>query len=113
MTFLMFVAIPYMVQDFHLRVVFFLTIFAIIALGLYKYAPADTESKPILGEKNRLKLKKQSILSAIIIPIVALIFFNESLYGLIALGASYALIATLPITYKLLKRRMNNYEKYE
>ena len=113
MTLLMFVAIPYALQGSQFNIAFFIATFAVVIFGLYKYAPADTAAKPILGEKNRLKLKKQSILSAAIVLAVALIFFDETLYGLIAFGALYALISVLPITYKLLKRSMNNYEQYE
>ena len=113
LTLLMFVAVPYMLQDTYFNEVLFVLTFAVVALGLYKYAPADTESRPILGKAKRDRLKRQAVLSSVTILIIALAFFDEVYYGIITLGTVYALMAILPITYKILKRRMNNYEEYE
>jgi len=53
---------------------------------LYKYAPADTEARPILVEKHRKKLKKEAILSTCTLLLVALIIDNRSIKTLITLG---------------------------
>lgn len=110
---LMFVGIPYVMQDMRLDAHVFCLWLAVIALALYRYAPADTAACPIVGKKKRARLKKRAVFSCAVVMALALLLFNDAYYGLIALGTSYALILVLPITYKILKRSMNNYEKYE
>ena len=110
---LMFVAAPYVMQGVYLSVGKFILIFAVVVYGLYRYAPADTAACPILGAKRRAKLKKRAVLSGIAVMVLAIIIFDDVFYVLVATGAVYAVIAVLPTTYKILKRSMNNYEKYE
>ena len=109
-----FIAIPFVLQDTQLiNVESLIFIFTVIGLGLYKYAPADTEAGPILGKERRARLKRKSVLASIIVLTVTLIFVDNIFYGLVAIGALYAIISILPISYRILGRSMNNYEKYE
>lgn len=87
--------------------------FIIINILLYKYAPADTECHPLLGAKLRAKLKKQAILTGIILMVIALIIPNNEVKTLITLSASLGVVMILPRTYQILKRGYENYEKYE
>ncbi len=88
-------------------------VFTIINILLYKYAPADTECHPLLGARLRAKLKKEAVLTGIVLMALALIIPVPIVKTLMTLSAIYAVIIILPITYKILKRRYGNYEKYE
>jgi accessory gene regulator B len=79
----------------------------------YKYAPADTEEKPYLNKVIRQQLKIKSIL---VISIyfgfsicIKSVFFSNLFIHIIWLEA----LLISPITYKILKRRYNNYEYYK
>jgi len=113
MTLLMFAAIPYALQDMYLYGEILILIFVVISLMLYKFAPADTASRPILGKRKRAKLKVKAVASSIFLLILTIIFSTESFYVLTAVGAIYAVIAILPCTYFILRRSLNNYEQFE
>ncbi|AFS77861.1 putative agrB-like protein [Gottschalkia acidurici 9a] len=86
----------------------------LIQIGLFmKYAPSDTESRPLVGKKLRSKLKRDTIVTVLILLAIALIVNNGTISMLITLGATMECISILPITYKILKRRYNNYEQYK
>lgn len=87
--------------------------FVFINFLLFKYAPADTENHPLLGQALRKKLKRQSVFTGGFLMIIALILPSTVVKTLILLGTSFQVISILPITYKILHRGYNNYEKYE
>ena len=113
MTLVMFVAVPYVIQDTYMSVWILLLTFAIIGLGLYRYAPADTLAQPIIGQRKRARLKRGALTASLFLLISALVLNNGAFNAMIVSGALYALVAVLPLTYKILGRSMNNYEKYE
>ena len=87
-------------------------IFLVTICVYFRYAPADTEEKPYLDSLIRKQLKIKSMVMAIIyffvsISIKDMFFSNMFIHVLWIEG-----IVILPITYKLLKRRYNNYEYY-
>lgn len=91
--------------------IFFISTVCIILL--LKYAPADTENRPILGKECRNKLKIKTISVAILI-----LFINITLGNNTTLNCSmYALIieaiSVMPLTYKLFGASYNNYKLYE
>ena len=112
-TLLQFAAVPYALQGIYINVEVLLIVFALVGLGMYKYAPADTAARPLLGGKKRARLKKEAIVTSGLLLALALVLRNEALYSLFAMGAVYALIAILPLTYKILGKSMNNYKSYE
>ena len=90
-----------------------ISIFTLVNILLYKYAPGDTEYHPLLGEKLRYKLKKDSVITGIVWMVLALIVPNSVIKTLITLSTVFEVITILPITYKILNRGYRNYEKYE
>ncbi|WP_026887556.1 accessory gene regulator B family protein [Clostridium beijerinckii] len=90
----------------------FLIFFIIIPL-LYIYAPADTEARPLLGKKFRMKLKIKSLLSAGFLMILVLCINNSVLKFCISYGALCESITITPIIYKLFGRGYKNYERYK
>lgn len=109
----MFVAGPYVCQYIKLDNYTVFGIFTGMNLILYKYAPADTESHPILGKKLRKKLRKETVLTGTLLMLIALIIPSQQVKALITLAVAFEVISILPIIYKLLNRRYKNYEKYE
>ena len=113
MTLLMFVAVPYFLQGVSINAVSTILLFGLVCLGMWKWAPADTKAKPIIGARKRMRLKRQAVIACIAILVVALVIGREEFHVFVLVGAAYALIAVLPITYKILRRSERNYEKYE
>jgi len=113
MTLLMFAAVPYLLQGIHFSERSLVLAFIPIVLALYRFAPADTAARPILGKKKRAKLKLKALAASGCLLALTLVLRNESFYGLVAAGAIYAVITVLPISYMVLGRSFNNYEQYE
>jgi len=88
-------------------------VFALVIICMYKYAPADTEARPIIGAKVREKLKLKAVICAVVLMAFALLVPDGTVKLLIMLGASYQMVSIHPLTYKILRRRERNYEKYE
>lgn len=89
------------------------SIFTIVNILLYKYAPADTENHPLIGADLRKQRKRDAVITGLILMVIALLIPNNLIKTLISLAVSFAVILILPITYKLMKRGYKNYEKYE
>lgn len=94
--------------NYKVLLMFLLTIFL-----LYLYAPADTESRPLVGNTLRRKLKRKSLLSGSILMILALYISDPALKFFISYGALCESLTITPIVYKLFNRRYKNYEYYK
>ena len=110
---ILFVAVPYLLQSVNIDIVTHVLAFVVTGIILYKYAPADTESRPIIGKKKRARLKKEAVIANFVLLMLSVFFIDASLYLMVSLGVVSAAIHTLPLLYKLLGRRTNNYEQYE
>ncbi len=84
-------------------------IFGIIMIKLY--APADTESVPILSEKIRRKKKIVSYISLTIALIVALIVPNNTMSNILILAHLFQTITITKLIYKITNNRYG-YEVY-
>ena len=113
MSLVMFVAIPFSMQAVYIDRITLSIFFLLSSLVLYGYSPADTESRPIIGKIKRKRLKIKSITACFFLFLTALVLQNKAFYVLIVLGVTYGVIAILPITYTILGRSVNNYEKHE
>lgn len=90
----------------------YLTYFMVF-LAYIAYAPADTESRPLVGKKLRKKFKIKTIVTFIILLILVMILNSHQIKILFAISALAEAISILPITYKIFKRRYNNYEYFK
>lgn len=79
---------------------------------LYKYAPGDTEQKPLLNKYTREKNKKVSCFIGVTYVIIGFITSDEIISNILLLVLVLECVMINPITYKFLKRRYNNYEYY-
>ncbi|MHC1685274.1 MAG: accessory gene regulator B family protein [Clostridiaceae bacterium] len=86
-------------------------LFAISVGLLYKYAPSDTEKRPLVSEKKRKMLKKKTLIMVGVLGIVALITNIYSLKVAIFLGVFVASLLTTPLVYKILGQKYKNYER--
>lgn len=110
---ILFVVIPWGITGVGIGNYIVLPIFFVIIFALYKYAPADTKAYPIVGVQRRYKLKKQAVCSGITLMVIALLVPDEAMKLLLSLGAGFQIVTILPLTYKILKRSVRNYETYE
>ncbi|MEJ8552731.1 accessory gene regulator B family protein [Tepidibacter sp. Z1-5] len=95
----------------HIIIKLFLSILMLYIL--YKYAPADTEQRPLLNALTRKKKKKSSILVGIIYIIISLIYPTQILSNIFLFVLLLECIAIHPITYKIFNRRYRNYEDFK
>ena len=110
----MFVFIPLLLSDLRIdNNVVVAAVFAAVIFVLYRYAPADTKARPIIGARLRKQLNRRAVVCGMSVAATALLIPNESLKLSLVLGAVYQSISILPITYKILRRSERNYENYE
>lgn len=109
----MFVAVPLVTRTVGIGNHVVALVFAFSNVVFYKFAPADTEARPILGKRKRRSLKYKCLIANNILFILALLSSSENTKLLLSLGVVYGMIAIAPITYKLLGRSRNNYENFE
>jgi len=77
------------------------------------YAPADTEKRPLINKKKRIVYKVVTIIISIIY--ISIIFIKKDIYLSKILFFSIFLetLLVLPISYKLLGLKYNNYKRYK
>ena len=98
----------YLVIPLILKVV--LSIICIILIA--KYAPADTEKRPIINKKLRKKYKIISVIISGIFAISIVLLSDKNISNYLLLGMIEATIMLLPITYKIFDLPYDNYKKY-
>lgn len=81
-------------------------------LMLMKYAPADTEKRPLINSKKRKKLKLASVIKGIIYLILIIIFKDNLISGYLLFGLIEAIIMIHPGVYKIFNLPYNNYKNY-
>ncbi len=87
-----------------------LTIICIICL--IKYAPADTEKRPLINARKRKKYKVLSVMFGSIYLVLILIFRNNIISNYLLLGLIEAVIMIHPLIYKLFRFPFDNYKRY-
>lgn len=112
-TLIMFIVPPILLKNLYLNNYIVTVLFLLFNTVLYKNAPADTENHPLLGAKLRKKLKTKTWVYGNILMIITVLIPFNNLKPLVLISVLYIVIMISPITYKILKRRCNNYEIYE
>lgn len=109
----MFVLTPLIFQNVLSNNWIVLGTFAFILLNMFLFAPADTENLPLIGEEHRKKLKRKAMIGTLILTGITLLIPFAEMKTLIMIGSLFQVVSINPLTYKLLRRRYRNYEKYE
>lgn len=78
----------------------------------YKYAPSDTEAHPLLDKDLRKSLRNKSVLVCALYCAVSFLTPVQPFRTLILVGVIFEIVSLHPFTYKIMKRRYKNYEKY-
>ncbi|WP_163655407.1 accessory gene regulator B family protein [Listeria sp. PSOL-1] len=109
----MFALGPFLFQNVSSNNIAVVMVFAFVLFNMYLFAPADTESLPLMNKDNRKKLKRKAVVSTVIITGITVFIPFAEMKTLIMLGALYQAICINPITYKVLRRQYQNYRFYE
>ncbi|KMT61760.1 regulator [Listeria sp. SHR_NRA_18] len=105
-----FVVLPYFVKEVQLSGWMIVIISALILLNIAIFSPSDTEKMPLFNAQKRHDLRRKSIINTLIVISVAILMPISDIQSLILYGGILQVLTIHPITYKLLKRRYNNYE---
>lgn len=76
-------------------------IFALCFAAVLRYAPADTEERPIVSKKLRKKLRIMSCITVMLLYAAAMYNLGTPVSSIIALSTLTESVLILPITYKL------------
>ncbi|MBR4178448.1 MAG: accessory gene regulator B family protein [Bacilli bacterium] len=104
--------IPYLIKVYNINFYIIMATSIICLLLIIIYSPADTEKRPLINKKKRLIFKILSIIvtaTYIILIIIMKDYYKNILFYSILLET----IFILPITYKLLGVKYNNYKRYK
>lgn len=109
---IIFLGIPMLMRIIDVPLYLVLTISVICLLLIIKYAPADTEKRPIVSPKRRKKFKILCSLTAVVY-IMLIIFVNiEILRYSLMFSLVIETFMLLPISYKIFRAKYNNYKSY-
>lgn len=109
----LFIIVPWLLRGYTIDNFVVAPVFCTIMTLLCLYAPADTESKPLVGKKKRARLRKHALIAGALLMAVTLLIGDNSLKTWFTLGAVYETISILPITYRVLNKKYRNYKYYE
>ena len=84
----------------------------ICIICLIKYAPADTEKRPLINKKKRLRYKILSTVTGIIYLILIIILKDNLISNYILLGMVESVLMIHPLVYKIFKLPYDNYKNY-
>ena len=106
-----FTLIPYLIKTTTIDKNVMLISCLLLLILIIVFAPADTEKRPLINKNKRLIFK---ILSTIIsIIYIYLIYINHNYKYYLFFSLLLETILILPITYKLLGLKYNNYKSYK
>ncbi|MDD4503713.1 MAG: accessory gene regulator AgrB [Clostridiaceae bacterium] len=98
---LLFFGILYLGMTVELNIYILSVIFALCFAAVLRYAPADTEERPIASKKLRRKLKIMSCITILILYAISLYNLGTSVSSTIVFATLIESILILPVTYKL------------
>lgn len=99
----------YLTIPFMLKVIISL----ICMILIYKYAPADTEKRPLINKRKRKLYKIISVINSAIFAILIVIYNDIIISNYLLIGLVEATIMILPISYKILDMPYDNYKRYK
>lgn len=81
-------------------------------LLIYKWAPADTEKRPIISKKRRSIYKILSTVIAITFSFISILITNQYISNCLIISVSIECLMISPYIYKLFKLPYDNYKNY-
>ena len=108
----MFIGVVYVCDYLYLPLIIKAIISIICLLLISRYAPADTEKRPLINKRKRKKYKILSIFSSMIFSILIILFNEHMVSNYLLFGMIEATLMILPISYKILNLPYDNYKNY-
>lgn len=109
---LIFIGVPILIKLFVIPTSIMIIISILGTLIIFKYAPADTEKRPIIN-KNRRKIFKIICTSTSILYLLGIIFLNNIyLSSILMYSILLEAFLILPYTYKLFGVKYDNYKAF-
>lgn len=99
---LLFFGVVYLGLNIKFNIYILSIIFALCFAAVLRYAPADTEERPIASMKLRKKLKIMSCITVILLYVAALYNLGTSASSVIVFSTLVESVLILPVTYKLI-----------
>ena len=110
---LMFIGIPILISIISVNKNIIFITYLICMILMLKYAPADTEKRPLINKNKRTLYKVLTLLITFIYLILSLMLKNQIIINTLYMSIILETIQILPITYKLYGVRYNNYKNYK
>ena len=108
-----FTIIPFLAKTLIISKNLSLIIMTLLLIHIMLFAPADTEKRPLINAKKRLIYKIICTLNTLIYILITLFAYNPYFSNIFLFSILIQVIMVLPITYKLLGIKYNNYKNYK
>lgn len=109
---MVFISIPLVIKYFSFPRIVLIGLSLLLVIPILIYAPADTEKRPLINKKKRTILKYATTLTSLVYIVLMIILNNDYLTKMLFFSILIETILILPITYKLLNVKYNNYLLY-
>jgi len=109
---IIFLLLPYICQNIIISLNIKVLITSICIILIIKYAPADTEKRPLINEKRRRRFKYICTITSIIYLLAIIMVNNNYLENIIFFSVLLQTLLLLPISYKIFGLKYNNYKNY-
>lgn len=109
----MFIGIPLLISKLNINNFIIIITYSICMLLITKYAPADTEKRPLINKRKRILYKVLTIIITFIYLVISLTIKNSIIINTLYFSILLETIQILPITYKLYGVKYNNYKNYK
>lgn len=102
----------YFCEYLHIPFVVKVVLAGICIYFLFRYAPADTEKRPLINKKKRDRYRVVSVLLGLCYLVLICIFNEHMISNYLLVGMIEAVIMIHPLVYKLFNLPFNNYKNY-
>ena len=109
---IIFLLLPYICQNIIISLNIKVLITSICIILIIKYAPADTEKRPLINEKRRRRFKYICTITSIIYLLAIIMVNNNYLENVLFFSIILEAIMILPISYKIFGLKYGNYKAY-
>ena len=103
---------PILIKDIYVGTIARSVLMITYIFIIFRYAPADTENHPLVKKEVRKQLKSRAVIVSIIYCLLAIFAKPMWFVNILMLMETYVVISILPVSYKIFRRRYNNYEEF-
>ena len=108
-----FLLFPYLVKNIVIPKNIAIFLMCLLLILILVYAPADTEKRPLIHKKKRIIYKIICFVNTLIYIIISIFLSSNYFINIFLFSILIQVIMVLPITYKLLGIKYNNYKYYK